>query len=294
MDPRIVRRRRLVLAALVALSLGLLTAYWGESSGGGLHSIQRGAMEVLAPIQEGANRALKPFRDLFGWFGDTLDAKEERDALRKERDELRRQVDELALARSDFRALREMREKTEALGWDQYDPVPARTIERSASIWYSKLIINKGSSDGVEVGQPVVTGGGLVGKVRDVSPGSAAVMLITDKDFGVAARSLERNEPGTIAPNFGSSDTLLFDLVARAREVREGDRIVTAGTTDPALRSPYPRGIPIGTVKRIEAGEGDLDRRIYVDPSVDLRRVEFMQVLTKPESDLRASVGATP
>ena len=74
MHDRAVRRRRAVLAALVLSSLILLTAYFGESSGGGLHAVQRGAMEVLAPIQEGANRALKPFRDLFGWFGDTLDA----------------------------------------------------------------------------------------------------------------------------------------------------------------------------------------------------------------------------
>jgi rod shape-determining protein MreC len=290
MDPRIVRRRRLVLAGLLALSLGLLTVYWGEPSGGGLHSLQRGAMEVLAPIQEGANRALKPVRDLFGWFGDTLDAKEERDKLRTRNQALQRQVDELALARSDYAELRAMRERTQALGWDQFDPVAARMIERSPSIWYSKLIINKGSSDGVKVGQPVVTGEGLVGKIRDVSPGSAAVMLITDKDFGVAARSLERNEPGTIAPSFGSSDTLLFELVPNAEEVRRNDRIVTAGTVDPQLRSPYPRGIPIGTVKRVETGEGDLDRRIYVEPAVDLRRVEFMQVLTRPEGEPSAAV----
>src|SRR3712207_3546402 len=83
-----VRRRRAVLAALVACCIVLLTAYFGESSGGTLHGVQRGAMEVLAPVQEGANRALKPFRDLFGWFGDTLNAKRERDALQKERDRL--------------------------------------------------------------------------------------------------------------------------------------------------------------------------------------------------------------
>ena len=79
---QVVRRRRAVLAVLVLLSLFLLTAYFGERSSGSLHGVQRGAMEVLAPIQEGANRALKPFRDLFGWFGDTLDAKDERDKLR--------------------------------------------------------------------------------------------------------------------------------------------------------------------------------------------------------------------
>src|ERR687891_1981262 len=92
MHDKAVRRRRAVLAVLVILSLFLLTAYFGESSGGGLHAVQRGAMEVLAPIQEGANRALKPFRDLFGWFGDTLDAKDERDRLKAERDRLRQDL----------------------------------------------------------------------------------------------------------------------------------------------------------------------------------------------------------
>ena len=79
-----VRRRRAVLGLLVALSLILLTAYFGESAGGGLHALQRGVLQVLAPIQEGANRALKPFRDLAGWFGDTLHARDQRDKLRKE------------------------------------------------------------------------------------------------------------------------------------------------------------------------------------------------------------------
>src|SRR6187397_1973994 len=95
MHDKVVRRRRAVLA--------LLVAYFGESAGGGLHATQRGALEVLAPIQEGANRALKPAHDLFGWFGDTLDAKSERDKLRAERDSLRRQVGELTVENSQVR-----------------------------------------------------------------------------------------------------------------------------------------------------------------------------------------------
>ena len=57
-----VRRRRITVALLVACSLLLLTAYFGESAGGGLHSVQRGVLEVVSPIQDGASRALKPFR----------------------------------------------------------------------------------------------------------------------------------------------------------------------------------------------------------------------------------------
>ena len=76
----------------IAASLILLTAYYGESSDGRLHAIQRGALGALSPIQEGASRVFKPVRDLFGWFGDTLDAKDQRDQAIKERDRLRNQL----------------------------------------------------------------------------------------------------------------------------------------------------------------------------------------------------------
>ena len=77
MYDKTVRRRRAVLGLLVASSLILLTAYFGEPAGGALHTVQRGVLEVVSPIQEGASRALKPVRDLFGWVGDTVSAKGE-------------------------------------------------------------------------------------------------------------------------------------------------------------------------------------------------------------------------
>src|SRR5215210_7399769 len=152
-DHRAVRRRRAVLAGLVALSIALLTAYFGESAGGGLHAVQRGVMDVLAPIQEGANRALKPFRDLFGWVGDTVDAKSERDDLRTERDRLRREVAELQLSRRDYEELQVWRQSSSALDLDRYEPVPARGSDRSPSSWYATVGNHKGSSDGVRTDQ---------------------------------------------------------------------------------------------------------------------------------------------
>src|SRR3712207_3987796 len=162
MHDRAVRRRRAVLAALVALSLFLLTAYFGESSGGGLHAVQRGAMEVLAPIQAGANRALKPFRDLFGWFGDTLAAQEERERLARERDALRRQVAELQVRQREREQVKGLQESSTTGGLGRDEPVQARVYQRSPSTWYQTVTINKGASDGVEVDQPVGNGEGLV------------------------------------------------------------------------------------------------------------------------------------
>ena len=161
-----VRRRRAVLAVLVALSLVLLTAYFGESAGGGLHALQRGVLEVLAPIQEGASRALKPFRDLFGWFGDTLDARGERDKLKKERNDLRRQVIGARAAQRENAQLRRLVGLDRSDTLQGYTPVTARVIGRSPTVWYATITVDKGSNAGLRVDQPVIDGDGLVGAAR--------------------------------------------------------------------------------------------------------------------------------
>jgi rod shape-determining protein MreC len=290
MHDRAVRRRRAVLAALVLSSLILLTAYFGESSGGGLHAVQRGAMEVLAPIQEGANRALKPFRDLFGWFGSTLDAKSQRDKLRAERDQLRREVAQLSVANSEARQQAGLNAQNGSGGMGQYQPVAARVYQRSPSTWYQTVLINKGTSDGVRVDQPVINEAGLVGRVKQVSDGNAQVMLLTDQEFGVSAKVARTQEPGTIGPVQGTPGELLLDLLARPQDVRRGELVITAGTTTASLPSPFPPAIPIGEVSRIESGDGPLDRRVYVQPAADLRRLDMVEVLTKPQAGLRAQV----
>jgi rod shape-determining protein MreC len=292
MHDKVVRRRRAVLAVLVLLSLFLLTAYFGEGNGGSLHAVQRGAMEVFAPIQEGANRALKPFRDLFGWFGDTLDAKDKNKQLETENEQLKK---DLVAAEEEKRALEQykgLQEQNEQGGLGKYTPVEARVIARSPSSWYQTFQINKGSSDGVRVDQPVVNGAGLVGKVKSVSDGNAVVMLLTDPEFGVSATTVESAEPGSVGPAVGAPGDLRFELVPNAKEVRRGDRIITAGTSTSSrvsdLRSLYPRGIIIGTVSRVETGEGELDRVIHVQPAADLHSLDIVEVLTEPHNDIRA------
>jgi rod shape-determining protein MreC len=291
MHDRAVRRRRAVLLALIAASLVLLTAYFGESDNGSLRSFQRGAMAVFAPIQEGANRAVKPVRDLFGWFGSTLDAKSQRDQLKKQRDALRNQLAATEVALSDARQQAGLKAQDTSGGLGRYQPVQARVYERSPSTWYQTVAINKGSSDGIHRNDPVINSEGLVGKVDEVASNSATVTLITDQDFAATGITANSQEPGSVSPAVGAPGDLLFELVDNASNVRVNDLIITAGTRSGRLSSLYPRGIPIGTVSRIDIGEGELDRRIHIKPAADLRRLDLVQVLTAPHADVRAQVG---
>ena len=169
----------------------------------------------------------------------------------------------------------------------QYGPVDARVFVHSPNVWYQRIEINKGKNDGVGRADPVINGAGLVGKVEDViGGGSAVVTLITDQSFATGAYAGQSRIVGSITPAVGAPGDLLFEPQDADAKVREGDFVYTSGTTDDRLRSRYPAAIPIGSVSRIDLGNGDLEKRIHVKPFADMLRLDRVQVLTKPHADL--------
>jgi len=277
-----VRRRRLVLGLLVVCSLILLTAYFGEGAGSPLHSVQRGFLQVVSPIQDGASRALKPVRDLFGWFGDTLDAKGERDKLRQELEQTRREAIANAAAAREVEQLRKLVGLDRELGVDQMDPVSARVITRSPTLWYSTVSINKGTSDGIRVDQPVINGDGLVGTVTSATGNAAIVTLITDHTSGVSAVINESGVAGVVQPAVGNPNDLLLEFIRHGDRIETGQTVVTAGSRSQRYESLFPPGLPVGRVSKVDNTELDVYQRVHVKPFAQLRRLDVVQVLTNP------------
>ena len=203
-DKKVVRRRRAALAIFVALSIAVLTAYFGESGGGLLHAFQRGAQEAFAPVESGASRALKPARDLFGWVGDTFDAKGENKSLKAEVERLRSDLARAETAERDASQLRQLVDLGRGDGFPAGTrPVAARVIARAPTVWYSSVKIDKGSGDGIRVDQPVIAAGGLVGKITEVTGGTAEVRLLTDASSAVTAQVMPAGASGVVRPAGG-------------------------------------------------------------------------------------------
>jgi rod shape-determining protein MreC len=162
----------------------------------------------------------------------------------------------------------------------RYGPVPAHVISRSPSS--PRMEIDRGREDGVHRGDPVVAGVALIGRVRSVHAMSAAVMLITDPLFSVAARTGRERVFG-IAEPYGSGG-LQLGLTQRPKAVVMRDRVYTAGTpaSRPDLRSAYPAGILIGTVSHVDTGTSTLDPVIRIAPAARLDKLTDVQVLTRP------------
>ena len=291
-DKKVVRRRRAALAVFVALSIVMLTAYFGESGGGLFHTLQKGAQEAFAPIETGASRALKPARDLAGWFGDTLDAKGENEDLKKENEELRKRLGENETARRDNEQLRGLVKLGRSDSFPRGTaPLAARVIARSPTVWYSSVKIDKGSGDGIRENQPVISEGGLVGKVTRVTGGTSEVTLITDASSAVSAQVMPDGANGIVQPEVGEPDDLLLDFVEKGRRVTKGTTVVTSGFTSARVESRFPRGVPIGRVTRVDLDEVELYQRVHIKPFADLRRIDFVQVLTARGRPLEQRAG---
>jgi rod shape-determining protein MreC len=271
------RRRRALLALLIVLSLLLLTAYFGEAPGGRLHAVQRAFLTVVSPIQDGANKALKPVRDLFGWVGDTFHAKSQRDQLLKQADKLRRELVAVQGERRVYEQLISLYH-LDQLGVGSYHPVTATVVGKSPTIWYSTVIINKGSAAGVRVNDPVVNGEGLVGKVAQVASDGAWVDLITDSSMGVSARVGSSQATGIVQPKVGEPNDLLLQYLPTNASVNPGEYVVTSGTISGAGDSLYPPGVPIGQVTSVN--EESAYRSVNVHPIANLHNLDVVQVLT--------------
>ena len=264
---------------LLATSLVLLTVYFGESTSGALHAIQRGAGEVLAPIEEGAARAFKPFSDLAGWAGDVVDAKKQNKQLKTEVRNLHAELAQLATDKREAEQLRAL------AGLERQLPAGSRTttarvIAHSPTVWYSTIEIDKGTSDSVRVNQPVMTSGGLAGKVVATTGGTARVALITDASSAVSAEVMPKGVAGIVKPEIGGKD-LILDFIPKGSRLRKGQVVVTSGFKAGALESIFPRGIPIGKVGSVNQDQLEIYQRVRVHPYADLRRMDFVDVVLK-------------
>ena len=277
-----VRRRRAVLLLLVVASLTLLSLYYREGTGGPLHGVQDVVSTIFGPITEGADRALKPARDLVNWFDETFESLGENDRLKDEVASLR---DELARAQSTQLEAKELSRLQELTSGGIVpagsEPVTARVVGRSPTVWYSTVTIDKGTSAGIRLNDPVVAADGLAGRITQTTPNTAQVTLITDSESSVTARVLPRGATGVVEPNIGDPTDLQLDFLERGSDIGEGQMVVTAGFSTGDLGSIFPPGIPIGEITEATLEEQQAYQRVHLDAFADLRDMNFVRVLTE-------------
>ncbi len=152
-------------------------------------------------------------------------------------------------------------------------------MARDPSVWFNSLIINRGSTSGVDLDMPVVTPEGIVGRVVGVGPVSAQVMLITDERSAAGAvvgQLGESNALGSVR-GFGKNGLLEMRYVSGLETVSVGDYVVTTGQD-----RIYPPGLNVGTVVEVVTGSATTPHIIRVKPGARLDSLREVAVLQLP------------
>lgn len=278
------------LVTLVVLGVLLMTFDVRLEGGGVVGVLRSGTQTLVAPLQKGASYVVNPVADLVDSLSNVAGLREENQALRGENAELLAAI----IGIQDQLARLELLEQLYDLetAGDDLGRTVANVIGRPDA-FDAALIINKGTSSGIAVGQPVVdTFGYVVGTVKDVTRGSATIVPITASRQGLTVTV--GDQIGTLQSQPGLAEMRLEVLDAR-EPVLAGDRIVTS-----AVSASYPAGLPVGEVVA-DAAPSSVDAlSTTVIPYVDPDTLRLVVVLAWPpdpisvtEDDLVVPVPAT-
>jgi len=146
-----------------------------------------------------------------------------------------------------------------------------------------QVLIDRGSRDGVKVGQAVIDGLGVMGQVEDVQLHLSSVRLISDPSHALPVQ-VNRSGLRAVAYGMGETDRLSLPNIPREADVRKGDLIVTSG-----LGNRFPDGYPVAVVTLIDREEGRTFARVEAAPLAALdrgREVLLISVPKQPEIPL--------
>ena len=259
----------LVLAALTLVTID------ARSQGVGVLGDARNKIsDVFTPLQRATHAALRP-------FGNFITGAFDYGSLKHENEDLRRQ---LAQTQTDAASAEAERQEAEQVLRNAGLTVPgdipslaAQITDLGPSNFDNTVTIDKGTANGVAVGQPVIAAGGLVGTVQSAEPHQATVDLLTDPSFDVGVALIGGNVGS--AAGTGRSLPLRVTIVTTANQhlpnEKVGDPVVTSGLAGER----FPKGIPVGRVSKVIREPGVAEPEIELTPYIDPNQLSYLEVL---------------
>jgi len=271
------RSTRLLVVALVAVSLVTITIDYREGDDGPLASIGNAALTVISPLQEVVSKVTHPIGNFFSTLFRLPSIRHERDVLRERVDALETQLSETRSDQARLADLEALFGLRESLG-PKVQTMAAQVIANGVSNFEWTIEIDKGSSDGIARDMPVIASSGLVGHVVQVGANSSRVQLIIDPDSFVAGRLDVSRQTGLLSGE-GNQD-LQMSLVESTAEVSPDERVVTAGyRIRDVAESLYPPNVLIGTVSRVLEQDAATEKFVTVRPAVDFSSLSLVLVV---------------
>ncbi len=235
--------------------------------------IENVASKLVMPVQNGLTYLKNKISGNDTFFTDINNLKEENEQLKARNSELEQSLRELENIKTENETLKEYLNLTEKYG--EYKTIPAYIINKDISNYTKTIVINVGTDDGIKENMTVIADQGLVGHVVSVTNSTAKVQTIIDTGSSVSCMMSATEESIVCKGTLDSHNELKAMYIPTDYNMIQGDSVETSG-----LGGIYPKGIHIGTVKKVENTQNITDRYAVIETAVDFDKLSTVLVIT--------------
>ncbi|HEX3707672.1 MAG TPA: rod shape-determining protein MreC [Mycobacteriales bacterium] len=265
------RRARLVLTMLLLTAFTLITLDYRSGALGGVRKV---ASAVFGPIEDGINAVVQPIGSWFSGLGHLGTYKHENETLHRQVAKLQTQ---LRLNATEHQEYLQEQKLLHLAGLAQYTSVAARVTAYGGAFGFeSTVAIDRGSDNGIQRNETVISGAGLVGRVVSVGPHTATVQLANDSEFTVGARL----STGTLAvasvTGEGRGEPMSLTLLENTVRLAVGQQLVTFSS---GPGGPFVPEVPVGTITRVTPASGQVAQSASVRPFVNFSSLDVVAVV---------------
>lgn len=259
-----------IIITIVILILVVIFSNNGEENS----VIENIGSKLIMPIQNGITYVKNGVDGNDTFFTDVDKLKEENEKLKKENQKLEKSLKEIGNIKTENETLKEYLGLTKK--YSNYKTIPGDVINKDISNYSRTITINVGANDGVKKDMTVIAEEGLVGHVISVTDNTAKIQTIIDPASSVSSMLSTTKESIICKGTLENKTTLKAMYIPTEASVIQGDTIQTSG-----LGGLYPKGIQVGTIKKVVDTENLTDRYALVSIAVDFNKLNSVLVINQ-------------
>jgi len=258
-----------IIYILVVISISLLTIPASITN-----NIKVTVASPLAPVQKIISQTSDFVKNRFKKLASIAINAEKNEELEKEvfllKNKIVEQQNDINIYKQKLEVVSEFKESNES----DEKPIIADIIGYDVSNFRKSIIINVGTKQGASVGDIVVFGNALMGRISAIGGSSGRVILITDPASNVPARFLKSRIQGMVQ---GTADgTCIMKYVPRQTEINKSDEVISSG-----IGGAFPKSLYIGDVIEVKQKNAKLFKDIKIKPRVAISKIEQVLVIKK-------------
>ena len=267
------KNKKAEIAGIVITIIILILIVIFSNSDTEISFLENAASKLVMPVQNGLTYLKNKVSGNSTFFTDINNLKQENEELKQKNSELEQSLRELENIKSENETLKEYLDLTEKYG--EYKTVPAYIINKDISNYSKTIVINVGSNDGIEENMTVIADQGLVGHVISVTSTTAKVRTIVDTSSSVSCLLSTTDESIVCKGTLEEDSALKAMYIPDDDGIIQGDSVETSG-----LGGIYPKGIHVGSIKRVVNTQNAIDRYAIVETAVDFDKLDTVLVIT--------------